>query len=96
MPTRPLPLPTSPCRRLELPDADVRLWPHAVGRERADALFESLRANVVWQQEHVVIFGTRRLVPRLVAWHGDPATQYVYSGTAHEPLEWTAELLELR
>jgi alkylated DNA repair dioxygenase AlkB len=96
MPTRPLPLPTPPCLRLELPDADVRWWPHAVDSERADALFESLRANVDWQQEHVVIFGARRLVPRLVAWHGDADARYVYSGTAHEPLAWTAELLELR
>lgn len=85
-----------PCRRLELPDADVRLWPEAFARERADALHAELRADIPWAQEEVVIFGARRRVPRLVAWHGDPDARYVYSGTAHEPLAWTAPLLEIR
>jgi alkylated DNA repair dioxygenase AlkB len=71
--------PTRPCLRLDLPDADVRYWPHALDVERADALLASLRAGIEWQQEHVVIFGQRRLVPRLVAWHGDPDAHYSYS-----------------
>lgn len=89
-------IPTPPCRRLELPDADVRYWPQAVAAARAGHLFASLRARIDWQQEHVVIFGQRRLVPRLVAWHGDADAQYTYSGTAHEPRAWTPELQELR
>jgi alkylated DNA repair dioxygenase AlkB len=95
MPTPPPPS-IPPCRRIELPDADVRLWPHAVAAGRADALFATLRHGIAWEQEHVLLFGERRRVPRLVAWHGDPGTTYVYSGTAHEPRAWTAELLELR
>ncbi|HXW10628.1 MAG TPA: alpha-ketoglutarate-dependent dioxygenase AlkB [Steroidobacteraceae bacterium] len=95
MQTTPEP-PTPPCRRLDLPDADVRYWPHALGAARADVLLASLRAGIDWQQEHVVIFGTPRLVPRLVAWHGDPDAHYTYSGTAHEPHAWTDELRELR
>lgn len=85
-----------PSRRIDLPDADVRYWPQALDAERADGLFSRLRAGVDWQQEHVVIFGTPRLVPRLVAWHGDADAQYTYSGTAHEPRAWTEELRELR
>jgi alkylated DNA repair dioxygenase AlkB len=97
MPTTPAPLsPSLPCQRLDLPDADVRLWPQAFASGRADALFLALRRGVDWRQEHVVIFGERRLVPRLVAWYGDPGTSYVYSGTSHEPQPWTAELLDLR
>jgi alkylated DNA repair dioxygenase AlkB len=88
--------PTRPCLRLDLPDADVRYWPHALDVERADALLASLRAGIEWQQEHVVIFGQRRLVPRLVAWHGDPDAHYSYSGTEHAPRAWTLELHELR
>jgi alkylated DNA repair dioxygenase AlkB len=85
-----------PCQRLELPDADVRLWPQAIAPARADALFAALRRAVAWEQERVLIFGERRLVPRLVAWHGDAGTVYSYSGTLHEPRPWTTELLELR
>jgi alkylated DNA repair dioxygenase AlkB len=88
--------PTQPSLRLDLPDADVRYWPHALGAERADLLLAALRSGIEWQEEHVVIFGKRRLVPRLVAWHGDADARYTYSGTAHEPRPWTPHLQELR
>ena len=88
--------PTPPCLRIELRDADVRYWPRALAAERADDLFASLRTHIDWQEEHVVIFGQRRLVPRLVAWHGDADAHYTYSGTAHEPRAWTTGLLDLR
>ncbi len=89
-------LPPPPCQALDLPDADVRFWPQAFAPDRADALFVALRRDIEWQQEHVVIFGERRLVPRLVAWHGDDDASYVYSGTVHEPRPWTAQLLDIR
>jgi alkylated DNA repair dioxygenase AlkB len=88
-------LPTEPLR-LDLPDADVRLWPQALQRDAADALLAGLLQDVPWQTEDILIFGERRRVPRLVSWHGDPGTAYSYSGTAHEPLPWTSQLLQLR
>lgn len=87
--------PTEPLR-LDLPDADVRLWPQALQRDAADALLAGLLQDVSWQTEDILIFGERRRVPRLVSWHGDPGTAYSYSGTAHEPLPWTPQLLQLR
>lgn len=81
---------------LDLPDAEVRLWPHALTAEAADALFASLRSSIGWAREEVLIFGVRRHVPRLVAWHGDPGARYEYSGTAHEPRPWTPPLLGVR
>jgi len=82
--------------RIELPDADVQFWPDAFSPNRAEALFAALRRDVDWQQEHVTIFGASRLVPRLVAWYGDAGTSYSYSGTAHEPRPWNAELSDVR
>jgi alkylated DNA repair dioxygenase AlkB len=94
---RPPPLRQAPpWQRIELPDAEIRYWRQAIDTERADALLAALRSGIGWQEEHVVIFGARRLVPRLVAWHGDAGARYTYSGTAHEPQAWTPELLELR
>ena len=96
MPTGNLPLlPTEPLR-LDLPDADVRLWPQALPPGDADQRFSALRSRIDWQQEDILIFGERRRVPRLVAWHGDPGTTYVYSGTVHEPVPWTADLQWIR
>ncbi|MBP6107708.1 MAG: alpha-ketoglutarate-dependent dioxygenase AlkB [Steroidobacteraceae bacterium] len=91
-----LPLQSTEPLRLDLPDADVRLWRPAFQPAEADEALDVLRSQIDWQQEDIVIFGERRRVPRLVAWHGDPGTAYTYSGTAHEPLPWTPELQRLR
>jgi alkylated DNA repair dioxygenase AlkB len=93
----PLPLPpTQACEWIELPGADLRLWPQALCQRRADLLLDRLRERVGWQSEDILIFGERRRVPRLVAWHGDPGTAYTYSGTPHEPAPWNDDLAELR
>jgi alkylated DNA repair dioxygenase AlkB len=96
MPTGNLPLLSTESLRLELPDADVRLWSPAFAPAEADELLASLLTNIAWQQEDIVMFGEPRRVPRLVAWHGDPGTAYTYSGTAHAPLPWTPELQRVR
>lgn len=91
-----LPLPSTEAQRFDLPDAEVRLWPQALPRGEADERFAALRSRIDWRQEDILIFGERRRVPRLVAWHGDPGTTYTYSGIAHEPLPWTVELQSIR
>lgn len=96
MPPANLPLPSTEPLRLDLPDADVRLWRAAFRPDEADALLAALRSKIDWQQEDILIFGERKRVPRLVAWHGEPGTAYTYSGTAHEPLPWTPELQRVR
>lgn len=96
MPPANLPLPPTEPLRLDLPDADVRLWRAAFRPAEADALLVALRSQIDWQQEDILIFGERKRVPRLVAWHGEPGTAYTYSGTAHEPLPWTPELQRVR
>jgi alkylated DNA repair dioxygenase AlkB len=85
-----------PSERLPLEDADLRLWRAAFGPDEASRLFDELRQGIAWQQEKVTIFGQSRLVPRLVAWHGDPAARYTYSGTPHDPLPWTSPLERIR
>ena len=91
-----LPLPLTEPLRLELPDADLHLWRPALPPTEADALFKTLRAQIEWQQEDILIFGERKRVPRLVAWHGDPGAAYTYSGTLHQPLPWTLALQRVR
>ncbi len=81
---------------LELPDGAARYWPAALEPGEATRAFEALRRRIDWQAEEILMFGRRVPVPRLVAWHGDPEARYSYSGTAHEPRPWTAELAQLR
>jgi alkylated DNA repair dioxygenase AlkB len=74
----------------------VRLWPVAFAPDEASQLFDELIVGIDWRQEEVLIFGQRRPVPRLVAWHGDPGASYTYSGTPHDPLRWTEPLERIR
>ena len=81
---------------LDLPDAEVTYLPGALARDVADECFRQLRREVDWQQEEIVLFGVKRLVPRLVAWYGDVDAVYRYSGVEHRPLPWIAPLTELK
>jgi len=95
MPSDPA-VPVPACLDLGLADGEARLWPAAFGPEEASRLFDALRTGIRWRQEEIVIFGQRRLVPRLVSWHGDPGASYRYSGTDHHPEPWTPDLEHIR
>ena len=84
------------CISLDLFEGEARLWPTAFPPEEAAGLFAELRHTIDWQQESILMFGRRVLVPRLVAWHGDPGASYTYSGTLHQPLPWTRPLARIR
>ena len=85
-----------PGERLPLEDADIRFWPAALAVAEASELLDRLLTGIDWRHEEVLIFGQRRPVPRLVAWHGDPGASYTYSGTPHQPLPWTPALALVR
>ena len=83
-------------RALRLPDGEAWYLPAAFDAVEGTRLFERLRRDVDWSEEHIVLFGERRKVPRLIAWYGDPGASYVYSGVRHEPLAWIPALEEIR
>jgi len=84
------------CIDLSLADGEARLWPLGLAPTEAARLFNELRAGIRWQQEEIMMFGQRRRVPRLVAWHGDAGASYRYSGTDHDPEPWTPALEHVR
>ena len=77
-------------------DGEVYLLRHFYQRSDADQLFQTLRKELAWQQENIIIVGKPVNVPRLVCWYGDPEAVYQYSGVVHEPLPWTADLFRVR
>jgi alkylated DNA repair dioxygenase AlkB len=83
-------------RALDLDDGEALYFGDAFDPADADRLFRDLRDGIDWQQEDIVLFGERRQVPRLVAWHGDPGANYAYSGVMHQPQPWTPTLQEVR
>ena len=70
-----------------------RDWLNAIDADRA---LTNLRAEVPWQHHRIRMFGRELASPRLSSWHGDPGTDYRYSGHRHAPQEWTASLTSLR
>ncbi|MCA1780394.1 MAG: alpha-ketoglutarate-dependent dioxygenase AlkB [Xanthomonadaceae bacterium] len=62
----------------------------------ADSLFDDLRKTVQWQTRTIKMFGKVFDQPRLIAFHGDPAIRYRYSGGCYEAVGWNPQLDELR
>ena len=80
--------------RLDLPDADVTVYPGLFPAIEADDHFVRLRGEVAWQQDEIRLFGRTARVPRLTAWQGDAA--YSYSGIDNRPAPWTPTVAAIK
>jgi alkylated DNA repair dioxygenase AlkB len=85
-----------PGKPIPIADGEVCFFTDAFDAGLADQLFRDLRQEIDWRQEDIVMFGQRRRVPRLVAWHGDAGADYRYSGVLHRPEPWTPTLQRIR
>jgi alkylated DNA repair dioxygenase AlkB len=83
-------------RRLDLPDADVRLDPAWLAPAQAESLFATLQGSIAWENHAVRLFGREHAAPRLSRWVGDEDAAYRYSGILREPSPWTPPLAALR
>lgn len=63
---------------------------------RADALFATLMHDIAWRHDEALIYGKRITTARQVAWYGDAAFDYTYSGVTRRALPWNAILLAIR
>jgi alkylated DNA repair dioxygenase AlkB len=81
---------------IELPDATLTFFRHALPDVEASAYFEALHTSIEWREERIFVWGKWHKQPRLIAWYGDPAATYSYSGSKLDPLPWTTALSELR
>ena len=83
-------------RILDLPEAEVILYPAFFSALEADRLLREVRDTTAWRQETITLYGKTIDVPRLTAWYGDEGTSYIYSGIKNEPLAWTPVLGEIK
>jgi len=81
---------------LNLPDAEVRLYPEFFSGPEADRLLAELQDTTAWRQETFKLYGKVVPFPRLTAWYGDEGTSYIYSGIENTPLPWTPAILEVK
>jgi alkylated DNA repair dioxygenase AlkB len=54
----------------------------------AAGLLARLWRELDWSQREITVYGRRVMQPRLVAWYGDAAAVYSYSGLTLQPLPW--------
>lgn len=77
---------------------DGEVYDHGRVFDHDDActIFQNLHREVPWQHDEAVFNGERITVARRVAWYGDAAWFYTYSGTTKQALLWTPTLLEVK
>ena len=77
-------------------DGTVNYFGQIMSDACADFYFNELQHNIAWQHDQVQIAGQLITTERQVAWYGDTAFAYTYSGTTKHALPWTETLLALK
>jgi alkylated DNA repair dioxygenase AlkB len=70
--------------------------PGLFSQSEAATLFEALIQEIAWSSDTVKIYGRDIITRRKVAWYGDQAFDYRYSGHSRLALPWTKNLLEIK
>ncbi|WP_143308466.1 alpha-ketoglutarate-dependent dioxygenase AlkB family protein [Chitinophaga vietnamensis] len=81
---------------ITLPNGTLVYYPCFFNATERDQLLYTLRDTIAWKQESMRIYGKEVLFPRLMAWYGDAATSYRFSGNTFVPHAWTPALLQIR
>lgn len=77
-------------------DGEVYLYEELFSVEESALIFNDLRNNIAWKQDHLQMYGREVDLPRLTAWYANPDKTYEYSGIVNYPLAWTDLLLDLK
>ncbi|MFW3174806.1 alpha-ketoglutarate-dependent dioxygenase AlkB [Xanthomonas phaseoli] len=79
-----------------LPGAQIRWQREWLDAAQADALLQTLLAQVRWEVHRIRMFGRVVDSPRLSSWIGDADASYRYSGTRFAPQPWLDALQPVR
>jgi len=77
-------------------DGEVNYFGPIMAESEARGYFDNLRGNVPWKNDESVLFGKHIITARQVAWFGDGAYVYKYSGSTKQASPWTPELEMIR
>jgi alkylated DNA repair dioxygenase AlkB len=80
---------------LSVSDAELVLW-QSIDFGNDNELLGNLIEQTPWRQEQVTVWGKTHMQPRLIAWYGDDAQSYSYSGITLSGLPWTPALLRIK
>ncbi len=77
-------------------DGVVNYFGKVLPQKEIESYFDSLLHTLAWENDEAIIFGKHIITARKVAWYGDKAYFYKYSGISKTALLWTTELLSLK
>jgi alkylated DNA repair dioxygenase AlkB len=82
--------------KLVMSDAQVFLFRDFFTYNESVALFRELSENTRWRQHTFQIPSGQILIPRLMAYYGDPGKIYTFSGITLLPEPWNPTLLGIK
>lgn len=82
--------------RINLPDADLLIYPFLFSHPDADRYLCELMETIEWSQDTITIYGKQHLVPRLSAWYANQGKSYQYSGIELKGLTLLPVLNEIK
>lgn len=65
-------------------------------KNQCNFYFKNLLNNILWKNDEAIIFGKKIITKRKVAWYGESAFSYKYSGVSKTANIFNKELLELK
>jgi len=77
-------------------DGCANYFPGIFQPDHCATLFNALRDSLDWQFDQIYMFGQLITTKRKVAWVGDEACAYTYSGVKKQPQPWTPDLLVIK
>jgi len=80
----------------DLPDAEIEYYPNFFSSAKANELFEKLKNEIPWQQDHITVFGKIHLQPRLTALFGNEGKAYGYSNIVMQPHAWSPLIMFIK
>jgi alkylated DNA repair dioxygenase AlkB len=77
-------------------DGVVNYFGKIIPEELANTIFVNLLENLDWKHDEATVYGKHYITKRKVAWYGEKAFEYTYSGKTKKALPLTPGLLKLK
>lgn len=81
---------------ISLLNGELAYYPQFFNLAESNHFMQLLKETIDWKQESMKIYGKAVLFPRLMAWYGDNAASYGFSGNTFASQPWTPGLLQIR
>ena len=80
---------------INLPDANIRLFPHFLNPDMAAQLFQVFSNKVPWRHDPIKVFGKTYMQPRLTSLHGTTNLGYGYANIRMQAQPMMPELNDI-